>query len=280
VSQAGTANLAAATPQEVSARRGRRTAPAWRAEVLRIAAIAAVLGAWQASGLFMNPIFISTPLAVIKAFASSIADGSLPSAFLSSLVEMVVGLAIAMVAGFGIGIGMGRVRIVERLFDPFVNFFNATPTIALLPLMEIWFGTDVRARVAFIVIICVWTIVINAVSGVRNVRRGFADVGTAFGLGPLAMTFKIFVPAAMPFFLAGMRVALAQATVGMILGGQEVGESGLGGLTENYGSFFQTDYLIAAIITSTALAMMLFGCLKLFQYRFYPWIAASAAARR
>lgn len=279
MSQAGTANLPAATRQEISARR-RRAAPAWRAEVLRIAAIAVVLGAWQASGLFMNPIFISTPLAVLKAFASSIADGSLPSAFLSSLVEMVIGLAIAMAAGFGIGIAMGRVRAVERLFDPFVNFFNATPTIALLPLMEIWFGTDIRARIAFIVIICVWTIVINAVSGVRNVRRGYADVGTAFGLGPLPMTFKIFVPAAMPYFLAGMRVALAQATVGMILGGQEVGESGLGGLTENYGSFFQTDYLIAAIITSTGLAMMLFGFLKLFQYRFYPWIAASAAARR
>ncbi len=279
--QAGAANLAAPAQAHVSAGRGRRDgAAAWRAEALRILAIGAVLGLWQASGLFMNPIFISTPLAVLKAFASSIADGSLPAAFVSSLLEMVIGLAVATLAGFGLGIAMGRVRVVERVFDPFVNFFNATPTIALLPLMEIWFGTDVRARVAFIVIICIWTIVINVLSGVRNVRRGYADVGAAFGLGPLAMTFKIFVPAAMPFFLAGMRVALAQATVGMILGGQEVGESGLGGLTENFGSYFQTDYLIAAIITSTGLAMMLFGFLKLFQYRFYPWIAASAAARR
>jgi len=279
VSQAGTADLPAALDAGDRARRRKATA-AWRGELLRIGAIAVVLGLWQLSGLFMNPIFISTPLAVLKAFVQSIADGSLPSAFVSSLLEMVIGLAIATLAGFGIGIAMGRVRIAEKLFDPFVNFFNATPTIALLPLMEIWFGTDIRARVAFIVVICIWTIVINAVSGVRNVRRGYADVGTAFGLGPLAATTKIFIPAAMPFFLAGMRVALAQATVGMILGGQEVGESGLGGLTENYGSFFQTDYLIAAIITSTGLAMMLFGLLKLFQYRFCPWIAASAAARR
>lgn len=280
MSQAGAANLPAA-PQAVSAARRRRQAtPAWRGELLRVGAIAAVLGAWQASGLFMNPIFISTPVAVLRAFASSISDGSLTSAFLSSLIEMVIGLGIAAGAGFGIGIAMGRVRMVEKLFDPFVSFFNATPTIALLPLMEIWFGTDVRARVAFIVIICIWTIVINALSGIRNVRKGYGDVASAFGLGPLATTVKIFVPAAMPFFLVGMRVALAQATVGMILGGQEVGESGLGGLTENYGSFFQTDYLIAAIMTSTGLAMMLFGCLKLFEYRFYPWIAASAAARR
>jgi NitT/TauT family transport system permease protein len=260
--------------------RSRRGAPAWRGELLRAAAIAAVLGAWQLSGLFMNPIFISTPWAVLVSFRQIVADGTLPRAFASSLGEMAVGLSIAAVAGLGLGVAMGRVRLVERTFDPFVSFFNATPTIALLPLMEIWFGVDVRARVAFIVVICVWTLVINAYAGVRNVRRGYADVGAAFGLGVLSTTWRIFVPAAVPYFLAGMRVALAQATVGMILGGQEVGQSGLGGLTEEYGSFFQTDHLIAAIVASTALAMLLFSLLRLFQHRFFPWIAASAAVRR
>jgi NitT/TauT family transport system permease protein len=251
-----------------------------RGELLRAAAILAVLGAWQLSGLVLNPIFIATPTSVLVSFWQIVADGTLPRAFASSLGEMAVGLAIAALAGIGLGVAMGRVRLVERTFDPFVNFFNATPTIALLPLMEIWFGTDVRARVAFIVVICVWTLVINALAGVRGVSRGYADVGAAFGLGRLSTTWRIFVPAAVPYFLAGMRVALAQATVGMILGGQEVGQSGLGGLTEEYGSFFQTDHLIAAIVASTALAMLLFSLLRLFQHRFFPWIAASAAARR
>lgn len=277
--QVGAAELPVRARAAYRPRAGGR-APAWRAEVLRIAAIAAVLVLWQLSGLFLNPIFIATPLTVLSAFAKIVADGSLPSAFVSSLGEMVIGLGIAMALGFTIGTAMGRVRLMERLFDPFVNFFNATPTIALLPLMEIWFGTDIRARVAFITVICLWTLVINTLAGVRNVNRGYADVGRAFGLGPFALTWKIFLPAAAPFMLAGLRVALAQATVGMILGGQEVGESGLGGLTEDFGSFFQTDYLIAAIITSTGLAMILFGLLKLYQYRFHPWIAASAAQRR
>jgi NitT/TauT family transport system permease protein len=281
VSQADAAKLPAEPRSAARPRRPRRRVVApWQGEALRIGAIATVLGAWQLSGLFMNPIFISTPSAILSAFWQIIADGSLPRAFASSLEEMLIGIGIATVAGFSLGIAMGRVRLVEKTFDPFVNFFNATPTIALLPLMEIWFGTDIRARVAFIAVICIWTLVINALAGVRNVHRGFAEVGKAFGLGPLAMTWKIFIPAAMPYLLAGLRVALAQATVGMILGGQEVGESGLGGLTEAYGSFFQTDYLIAAIIVSTGLAMMLFGLLKLFQHRFYPWIAASAAERR
>jgi NitT/TauT family transport system permease protein len=273
---------AGAVELPIAAIRPRRggSAPVWRGEVARVAAIGFVLGLWQLSGAFMNPIFIATPGTVLSAFAKIVADGTLPSAFLSSLWEMVVGLAIAVVIGFSLGTAMGRVRVVERTFDPFVNFFNATPTIALLPLMEIWFGTDVRSRIAFITVICLWTLVINTLAGIRNVGRGYAEVGRAFGLSGSALTWKIFLPAAAPYMIAGMRIALAQATVGMILGGQEVGESGLGGLTEDYGSFFQTDYLIAAIVTSTGLAMMLFGLLKAFQYRFFPWIAASAAPRR
>lgn len=280
MSQTGAVDAGAAAGTAARALRRGAVPPAWRGEALRVAAVAAVLGLWQASGLFLNPIFVSTPAAVLGAFVRIVADGSLAQAFASSLEEMAVGLSIATAAGFAVGLAMGRLRLVERLFDPFVSFFNATPTIALLPLMEIWFGTDVRARIAFIVVICVWTLVINALAGARNVRRGYADVGVAFGLGPLAMMRKIVVPAAMPYLLAGLRVAMAQATVGMILGGQEVGESGLGGLTESYGSFFQTDYLIAAILTSTGLAMLLFGLLKLYQRRFHPWIAATAAARR
>ena len=251
-----------------------------RGDVLRIVAVAGFLAAWQLSGLFVNPIFFSTPLDVLSSLAQIMADGTLERAFLSSLWDMVIGLVVASVLGLGLGVVMGRFRRAQRAFEPFVNFFNATPTIALLPLMEIWFGTSIKARVAFIVVICVWTLAINALVGVRNVSRAYADVGIAFGLGAWARTWKIFLPAATPYFLAGMRVAMAQAAVGMILGGQEVGQSGLGGLTEVYLSNFQTEHLIAAIISSTALALLLFGLLRLFQHRWFPWIAATAAGRR
>ena len=111
-------------------------------------------------------------------------------------------------------------------------------------------------------------------------RRGYGDVAAAFGLGPVAATRLVYLPAAMPYILAGMRIALAQAAVGMILSGQEVGESGLGGLTEDYASFYQTGHLVAAILASTGLAMLSFALLRLYQARFQSWIAATAAGRR
>ena len=238
-----------------------------------------LLAIWQLSGLFMNPIFISTPAAIAVAFVQMVAGGTLVTAFLSSAWEMLVGYTISCVIGIGTGILMGRSRLAERAFDPIVAFGNATPTIALLPVMEIWFGLGMTARLAFIVVIGLWTLMVNTLAGMRSVQRNYADVARSFGLSAGASTRLVYVPAAMPYILTGMRIALAQAAVGMVLSGQEIGEAGLGGLTENLANYYQTASLIGAICTATALAMIAFFLLRQAQARFFPWIAATAVRR-
>lgn len=255
-------------------------APARWGNAAFLISLVVVLAVWQLSSLFLNKILISNPVDIVTGFVAIVSDGSLPTAFGQSALEMGIGFAIAAVAGIGFGIWMGRSRRVEMMFDPLVNFANATPTIALLPLMEIWFGLGMAARLSFIIIISIWTMLINTLVGIKNVNRGYGDVGNAFGLNGWQATREIYIPAAMPYILAGARIALAQAAVGMILSGQEVGESGLGGLTQDYGTYYQTNYLIGAVFASTLLAMLAFGVLKLYQVKFHPWIAATAAARR
>lgn len=282
MSQAAT-GLPAVAPsvpkRQVGAERVARPGSWWGNGAFLISLVV-VVAIWQLSGLFLNKIFVSTPTTIVVDFVEMVASGQLVSSFLQSAFEMGIGILIASVFGIGLGILMGRSKALEKTFDPLVNFANATPTIALLPLMEIWFGLGMAARVSFIVIISIWTLLINTLTGIKNVSRGYADVGTAFGLNPLQATRQIFIPAAMPYMIAGMRIALAQAAVGMILSGQEVGESGLGGLTEDYASFYQTGHLIAAILASTGLALIAFGLLKLYQVKFQPWITALAASRR
>ncbi|MCL6561826.1 MAG: ABC transporter permease [Firmicutes bacterium] len=246
----------------------------------QLGSILVFLSLWQLSSLFMDKILISNPVQIIKDFVHIIADGVLIAKFLDSMGEMLLGFCISACIGVTLGILMGRYKTVERIFDPFVNLANATPTIALLPLMEIWFGLGLWARISFIVVISIWTLLINTLAGIKNVPAGYRDVGVAFGLSEVERLRKIAVPAAMPYILTGARVALAQAAVGMILSGQEIGEAGLGGLTETYGSYYQTGHLIAAIISSACLAIFAFWLLRRFQARFYPWIQAVAATRR
>jgi NitT/TauT family transport system permease protein len=246
----------------------------------KVLAIAVFLAVWQASGAFLNPLFVSTPGKVVAALGSLIANGQLPAAFLHSLLEMLGALVVAAVLGIGTGLLMGRVRLAERALEPIVAFGNATPSIALLPVMEVWFGIGTAARVAFITVICTWPLLVNTYAGVRAVRGRYRDVGAAFGFGPWRQTWKIYLPGTVPFIFVGMRIALAVGAVGMILGGQEIGQSGLGGLTADFGSYSETADLVATIVTTTALAMLLFLVFRRLQDWRFPWVAATSAGRR
>lgn len=251
-----------------------------KVRIARWVAVILVLALWQISGLFLNPIFISTPAAVLGSFLHLIGDGKLPGAFLSSLFEMIAGIVIAGIVGIGIGLLMGRVRTIEKAFEPLVAFGNATPSIALLPVMEIWFGIGSNARIAFIMVICLWPMLVNTYAGVRAVRGSYTDVGKAFGLSGWKQTWKVYFPGTIPFIFIGIRISLAVGAVGMILGGQEIGDTGLGGLSATFGSYSQTADLVATIVTTTGLALILFAIARKVQDVRFPWIADTSAGRR
>jgi ABC-type nitrate/sulfonate/bicarbonate transport system permease component len=248
--------------------------------LISLTAVVVAAVVWQLSDNFLKPIFISTPSAVIPALYNLIVSGPLPSAFLRSLLEMMAGLVVASVVGIGIGLLMGRIHLLERALEPLVAFGNATPSIALLPVMEVWFGFGTTARVAFIMVIAVWPLLVNTHAGVRAVRGRLADVGKTFGMSGWQQIRYVYLPGTMPFIFVGARIALAVGAVGMILGGQEIGQVGLGGLTSDFGSYSETSDLIATIITTTGLAILLFWGLRQLQARAFPWIAATSAGRR
>lgn len=245
-----------------------------------VLAVLVAIGLWQLSGLSLKPIFISTPGRVAPTLGKLIWSGPLPEAFLRSLLEMIGGFVVATIVGVGVGVLMGRVRIMEKALDPLVAFGNATPSIALLPVMEVWFGFGTIARVAFIMVICVWPILVNTYAGMRAVRSRLTDVGKAFGLNSWQQTWRVYLPGTMPFIFVGARISLAVGAVGMILGGQEIGQSGLGGLTVTFASYSQTASLVATILTTTGLALLLFLGLGVLRSRAFPWIAATSTGRR
>ena len=252
----------------------------WRSRVSRYTAILVVLGAWQATGAFLAPVFLSTPTRSIAAFYDLLVNGTLPKAVASSLLILAMGIVCSGFFGVTLGTIMGRIQFLERALDPLVTFGNATPSIALLPLMEVWFGQGKLSAVIFIFIIGFWQMVVNTLAGMRVVRIGYRDVGVAFGMTKWEQTFRIYLPATQPFIFAGARIALAQCTVGMILAGQELGQGGLGGIVNTYGTYFQTDNLIATIGTTCALALAMFTSLRILQDTKFKWIRATSAGRR
>ena len=257
-----------------------RIATLWRSDAVRLGSLAGFLILWQLSGFVLDPILISTPSSIVVGFFQILADGSLESAFLQSLGDMIVGFGLSSVLGIGLGVFMGRYTSWEAIFGPYVSVMNATPTIALLPLMIMWFGFGLWGRVAFIFVVSLWTLVINTMVGMKNVKHGYVEAGLAFGLSERQILRMVVLPAAVPYILAGMRIALAQGVTGMILAGTELSQSGLGDLLTTLGEYYQTGQYMGALITTTFYAVLLFAALRFVQRRWFRWIADSAGQQR
>lgn len=249
----------------------------WR--LAQLLAIAIVLGLWQLSEFFLRPLFISTPSNVAVGLYQIVANGQLFSALSLSLVELVIGLALSWFIGVTLGILMGSARLLERALEPLVVLGNATPVIVLMPLMEVWFGFGSMARVAFIITISIFTMIVNTLAGARAMKKSTRDIAQAFGIKGARKVWQIVLPSTMPYIFAGARISLAQAIVGMILAGQEVGQAGIGGIAQDFGTFFETAKLIAAISVTTVLALVLFGALRMLQDLAFPWIRETSLGR-
>lgn len=251
----------------------------WDGRGLGLAAVAAFLGLWQWYGsTYPHAEYLfSTPSAVASAFRAIVASGQLPRAFAESLGETVIGFSIATVIALTVGTAMGRVRYIQFALDPLVTLAIATPTIGLLPLMENWFGLGYAGRVSFIVVVSTWPTLVNTWIGVRSMSGVYDDVGRSLGLTRIDHLRKVVLPASAPFIFTGLRLSLAGAILGMVLGGQEVGDAGLGGLTEIYSHQGVVNDLVAAILSATALAFLLFWAVWAAQRKFFPWIRDMAS---
>lgn len=244
---------------------------------LQVVSVIVFLGIWQVAGAHVNPILLATPTKVWDAFVTLSSDGTLWPAFLRAMEVLAVGFAIAAVAGIAIGVLMGRSSVAHRLLNPYVSFFQATPLIALTPLVVIWTGIGFTAEVLITVLLAVWSVIINTVEGVRNTPSTLLDMSRVYHATELSVIRNVAVPNALPYIFAGLRIALAKALIGVIIGEMDISLKGLGGLIQNAGDAFQTAQLLAAIICSSLVGVIGTIVLELLRRRIAPWAVTSDA---
>ncbi|MCL6561828.1 MAG: ABC transporter permease [Firmicutes bacterium] len=248
----------------------------WQKHGISLVAVLVFLGLWQLSGLFLNPILLSTPVAVIRDWFQIALNGYLFIGLLEGFREMLIGLFFGVVVGITVGILMGRYQALDRILSPYVNFFNATPLIVIIPLVIIWIGITVNARIFLVFMITLWPMLLNTVSGIKNVPKGYMEVGQAFGFSERELIRKVAIPAAVPYILAGARVAAGLSIIGMIVGEMEISFFGLGMMLSTYGASFQTGHFFAVVLTSSIFGIVNVSILKWIQRRWFPWIAGTA----
>ena len=235
------------------------------------AVAAAVLIAWELYGRSLNPILLSYPTAVARAFAELVRDGSLARALGQSLQPLSAGFALALTAGVGVGLVMGRSKLCYEALDPFLTALYATPTVALIPLIMLWFGFGFSAKVVIIFLSCFFPIVINTYAGVRNVSRATVDVVRAYGADGRQIMSKVVLPSALPFVMAGVRVAIGRGVIGMVVAEFFTALSGLGALIIVFSNAFATAKLFVPVIVLSLMGVGLTAIASWVERRLAPW---------
>lgn len=246
---------------------------------VQVASVAVFLTLWQWVGGQMNPILLATPTAVVAAFFDLLQKNELQPAFLLAMGDLVIGFGLAIIVGVTIGFLVGRFRTIEQIFNPYINFMQATPLIALVPLVVVWFGIGIEARVAVVFVLSVWSIIINTATGVKGTPVALIEVGRIYHLNGIEQLRWIAFPFAVPFIFSGLRIGLGKALIGMVIAEMQVTVVGLGGLLLDYGAQFKTAYLLAAIVTASLVGVITAVALDFTVARFFPWVQATSTRR-
>ncbi|MGE5220211.1 MAG: ABC transporter permease [Chloroflexota bacterium] len=239
--------------------------------MVRLGAVAVVLGLWEIFGRQVNPLFLSYPSAIGRAFLEVVVTSEFQRSALSSLQVFAIGLIAALVLGIAVGLLMGRYRLAEYLLDPYVYALDATPRVALIPILLLWFGLGASSKIAIVFLSGLFPVLMNTFSGVRTVSAQLVEVGRAYGAGERQLFTKVILPAALPFIMAGIRLAVGRALIGIITAEMFTAVTGMGALLVRYSSALATDKFFVPVILLALLGVILSSIVEKLQKKLAPW---------
>jgi ABC-type nitrate/sulfonate/bicarbonate transport system permease component len=239
--------------------------------LVRTLSASVFLVVWEIFGRHSNPIFMTYPTAILRAGTEIVVSGELAKAFLASAIPFSIAMIISIIFGIAIGLAMGLFPLAEYVLDPYVNALNAVPRIALVPLVILWCGLGLPAKVVIIISIAIFPIIINTFAGVRAVQKMLLDIGRAYSATNWQILRKIIMPAAMPFVMTGIRLGIALGIIGMIVAEFFTAIGGLGGIIVEYGNTFQTAKMFVAIATVGLMGVVLTEAVMILERRWTSW---------
>jgi len=238
---------------------------------IRTASVAVFFVIWEYYGRRMDPIFMAPPSAIFEAAVQLIQSGALKKAMVQTLWPFSVGMALTVVVGIALGIIMAQWRTLEYVLDPFINALYAIPRIALIPLIILWAGLEFVGKVSILVSVAIFPITVNTFSGIRDVRGAMLEIGRAYGATEWQIFWKIVLPAAIPFIMAGIRLAVGLAIIGIIVAEFFTAISGLGGMIVEYANVFATAKLFVPIIVIALIGVVLTEFVMWLERRMSRW---------
>jgi NitT/TauT family transport system permease protein len=241
--------------------------------VLGTAAVVVVVAAWQAlwSADRISKLFFTGPSAIVTRFADEWTAGTLKSDLAYSGANFAIGFGLAVGAGVVCGVIIGWYRRLAMLCEPFLAALYATPRVALIPLILIWFGIGMWSKVFIVFINAFFPVLINTIGGVKATDADLLRAARAFCASDWQIFTTVVIPGAVPFILTGVRQAVALGLIGVVVGEMFGGSQGIGFMTNYGGQNFQTDLVFLGVVIIACTGIVLTWVAERLERRFSRW---------
>ena len=246
--------------------------------LLGLAGVVVFLVAWEAgsrAGL-IDRAFFGRPTGIVEAGIKEVQTPRFWGDLAASFLEFASGFILAIILGVPIGLAAGRFRRLQYALDPWLNFFNSLPRIALLPVLVIMFGVfGPASKIAVVFLGAFFSIVIPTMQGVRTTDKRFVDVAHSFQASEWLLFRSVVIPATVPFIITGLRLGVARALIGVVTAELYTQTEGIGVLIRRATELRQGDRALFGVLLFTISGIIGVETIRRFEARYQKWRPAT-----
>jgi len=214
-----------------------------------------------------DPLIITAPSEIVTTLVDITASGRLWPNFSVSMEGFLIGYVLSALIAVPFGLAVGTNTLLHRYSNPWINALYATPIIGLAPLFVIIFGFGLSAKIAVVVALAIFPMLINTVSGARAVPQEHRELAAVYRATRLETFWRIFLPGSMPFILTGLRLAIGRGLIGVVVADLFGADHGLGLMLQQSAQTFDTPQIFAVTALLAALGIGLTAILETFERR-------------
>lgn len=231
---------------------------------------------WQylSSSHILNELFLPSPVQVIKGLVEMAEAGTLWLDIAVSFRRVILGCLWGILSGLILGIISGFSKPVARILEPIINVIRQISIYAWIPLIILWFGIGETSKVIIIVRSVIIPVYINALAGIREVKKEYAELSEVLELNKLVYLRKIILPSAAPSIFTGLRLSVSNAWTAVVAAEMLGGLTGIGYALLNAKDFMRSDQLIALMAVIAVIGVFLDKLLLLTEKKIFSWKTA------
>ena len=240
-----------------------------------LAAVLLFLLTWQGLVQLLSlPAFIlPAPLLVAQRFSRAVSDGTLLRHSAATMLEVMAGLSIGVLLATLLGYALAKSTFLENLLQPFLVASQAIPTVAIAPLLVIWFGAGIFSKILICTLIVFFPVLVNTVVGLRAVPQNLRDLMRSLRASRWQTLRLLELPAALPVLLGGLRIGATLSVIGAVVGELVGADRGLGFLINVGRGQYDTALVFVGVITLVAMALLLYSAVIWLEKRLLRWQA-------